>query len=578
MSSHKEDCLCYQCIEKCTPVHQRSKIRLVVRNLVSFGTEFLNDWLFHLTLQTSGRSFSPIAIQFIQEGGSVALLSLIPHDYVHFISNEERSTCETIPDQITDKEYPTFATIILYRYLDMERSNPTAYLDLIKHNLLTYITRALTYAISTVRRNCIQILNCVIHHTCCSSLFENSETVSLLIQALITEIQRPRETLAQELQTTHGKVQRELLQESEEFDGFAFRYIELLKLDAIRTLKSLIQNNIDKITQILSHKRLIDIVVAHLHIYPHESLPESTCLYDMAEILMTLTHIPYQIYLPIDFSNQKLAIDNSTNLIYDIVHVYRQLNDLVVTKFVYDLHRKATDMGLHYEPKEMEKWGMLMYSSRLAILMVLCQLSYSKDFADQINKYDNYYVLRHSLQVMLEDCKDPYIGYIKSDIVNAPFIRSGNDNRFSCFGPDILGANIIAIRNLYSDQVPVNIKEIYMTSMTNYQDFMIKCASRFKAEGVELVSHREKDDYADACRMFTIALYILPTRQSTDSTLLDIINVKDLYVTLLSNRAEMYIQLGDYKAAISDTQEALTVDPTHSKSKSRYQRAIKKLK
>jgi regulator of sirC expression with transglutaminase-like and TPR domain len=48
-----------------------------------------------------------------------------------------------------------------------------------------------------------------------------------------------------------------------------------------------------------------------------------------------------------------------------------------------------------------------------------------------------------------------------------------------------------------------------------------------------------------------------------------------LVVTLHSNLSEMYIQLKQYDKALSEARESLTINPNHTKSKSREQRVLK---
>jgi hypothetical protein len=567
--SHVKSCLCYECISDDEPKEQRRKIIEVVNDMLNFKTDFLNDWMFFLTLETSG-SFSPTAIQFIQCGGPIVLLKLLTHAYTSHIPLDQRIVQESTGDDNPEKEYPTYAAMVLSRYLDKE-SDSHACPDLIRHNIFEIIERALNHGISTVRRSCIHMLNSIV--SVFSNFDGNQKRRQIIVQSLLREIRRPRDTLKNELNTNEGRIQRELLQEDEHREGFADRYMELLKLDAIRVLKIFIMNDVDQFRmEFIRQEHLVDDLLDQLVVYPHESLPESTCLFDICEILIALTHIPFQ-FENVDYSYQHEICKISPNFVNSLVVALVQLNEIVVTEHVYEIHRKAAQIGLNYDPKEMEKWGLHLYNSRLAMVTIINQLSMNESVRDEIATCHDGYVLKYATNVLQQDCNDPFVGYIKSEIGNAPFIRSMSENRtYASCGPDILGACVITVRNLSRcDQLSESSSSI----QTQFQEWMLKSAMRYKYEGVELVKQREKEAYTYALGMFTTALYILPTRDSYDSNLLENSDIRSLCVTLLSNRAEMYIQLKDPQHAKVDAENAIMLDPTHEKSKSRLQRATK---
>lgn len=499
--SHVASCTCYECIQNDEPNQQREKISRVITDILTYDTEFLNDWLFHLTVESSAGMFSPMAIQFVETGGAMALVKLMTHAY------EKTNTLlpfESNGDNNPDKEYPTYAVMVLSHYLE---KNPRACESLLP-SLTHVITRCMQSAITTVRRNCLQLLYTI------------QVEQEAIVMCLLNEISRPRDTLTKELETTNGRVQRVLLQEDEDRQGFSDRYMELTKLDAIRILKLF---NHTCVTQ------QIHALVKQLQVYPHHSLPESTCLYDICEILLLLLHQQPQ------------------DILSTVLESFIKLNSITVTSYVYEVHRKATEIGLNYNPKEMEKWGLHLYNSRLAMLTMINHL---------LNDYDmnKEYMINYALNVLSDQCNDSMIAYIKTSIDNAPYIVNG-----PCVGPDILGACIITLR-------------LCNTPTTEYKQWMILSAMRYKTMGVECVSRKA---YKDAVDMFTIALKVLPSRNSSDAEMLQDEEIQSLVVTLHSNLSEMYIQLKQYDKALSEARESLTINPNHTKSKSREQRVLK---
>ncbi|KAL0477012.1 hypothetical protein AKO1_006363 [Acrasis kona] len=595
----QQQCLCYTCIIKeQNPYVARGKLSHVAQNINTWDVKKRDDWIFEFfhrivaeraqVLETN--KFNPLVEFIFEKGFSAQLLEMICKCYSLYIPNEAPKILDYEKLPPSDSTSGIMACMIFNEFMTIPNNSTK---DLVLKHLMsgqaiTIMYRAARFGSTLLKIAATKNLEWFVsdQNIINNVIGDDYITWANILQVCIYILQLPADHMLNESNVEKGNSQRKVLSHvgasEEQYNRYCLHHLQLLYQNASVLIHCIILENPDLQYMFAVEPNLFDTIIGQLDILPSHTCATSHRLDELAFSLALLCRVPFQLE---DKSNDFVTLLSDMCGAAD-----RPIDRLLMTyrKYVFDVNAvsyasQVVKDSVSYVPtQELRPDAEQIVSTKIVhtemmLLTALCDLSY-------VDHVSRYIATNH---VWFLDLLEKFLGLNNNNISHwmadqREKLKAGTHcvlftqsrNKFSsqpeivCMTKDMIGNCIVLLRNVVKH---INNGSNVLLNSKEYVDLITASATYQKNIGVNVL--KEKRNYKEALAHFSMGLHILPRPGDVDYPLvLHIAGMRDLKVTLLSNRAEMYLQCQDGKSAKIDLDAALLLDPNHEKSKRRLER------
>ncbi|KAL0476527.1 Ttc12 [Acrasis kona] len=546
------------------------------------------------------------SFNFLMENGFMKhLLEMIAKCYSGYMDadSEKVSLLESLPP--CESQAGMSASMLLADYTHPQRRTPlyikTAK-DMVEHNGVLMMCNGMLYGCSTIKYTCAGILKwCVIEKIIRDQLIlDDNKVLCKIMDCIVYALQLPDDFMVKEFKTVRGTFQRnafsaDLLLKHCEDDYCRHRWQVLYENTSSLLTKVLKYLPTCQIA-IASTPKLFDTILQQFRKLPSPYLIVSGLYTANARSLALLTRAPLQLE---DASNdyEQMYVDfvnNTEGGVASIVKTYLwMLKKVNSVQYANDLVKQFVDIHKFLEKPD-GKWKAMdllcenphdriignINSAEELLLYSISDMSFSNFVAQDLAVNHAWLVdLMERFLNLNGKNTNTWVVAIRNQCLSGminPYIEKdktyGQHPTDVYASKDFIGACVVLLRNVmkYNKNVEQN-KRILIDQ--KYFLCMLHSSSCLKAKGVEVLKQQAVNSTSSALIYFSNALHVLPKPGDVDYFFIESNKqLCDLKVVLHSNRAEMYLQLGDQRAAKIDLETALKLDPQHEKSKKRMER------
>ncbi len=534
-------------------------------------------------LLQSNEPLVPHLEKIIDEGLPQHFLAMLSDDYFDYLPTGERYLLETITSQKTPSNGLIAAcTLGAILSLNNNKAGPRT-ADLIIHtDGLQILCRAVHYGSILTASEALRVINLTPLECNLRSVFESDHIRSLLLQASIHACKITPEVIKNESPARTQNDESLFVTNPSLKDVSHFVRAENMYQYATKILQFITLAVPEYQALYLVEPELVEQLVKHGTRFSHVSLPESSTLLQSTEALGYISSLPYQLE---DTSNdyEQLLLDifamdsQLANKLSKMLKALEEVNDSDETVPKWIQERAKYAYYVIPEPTVDSIRAKFCMVER-NILANLASLSYLPEFATELAKDEHIFGNVCFTAMVLEFPEELRRLGIEPPQV-PPMINVKRD--YDLFGTtpiknlDTRGLCICIIRNLGKAESAKRFVKCAIKHQ-NYKTVVMTSSQQMRELGVELLT-RDKSQHQEAMHRFSLGLRVLPRPGDIDDYLLTHHDVKIHRVALLSNRAEMFLQLKKPREAIIDLEIALAIDPKHEKSLRRMERAKKAL-
>jgi tetratricopeptide (TPR) repeat protein len=581
---HEPSCLCYKCLQsEVNPYLGLQKLDHVVKKFLTWESQRQENWLESLHSHilenlNENAPFSHFIQAIFERGFTRVLLTIIAQSY------ELPPHEEPLPQEKSSNisfRANIAAAMILSDLCDKLMADK----DILEVNGVQILCRSILYGLCMMKTTCMIVLAQVIRISKYSmtSYIEDPYIRSLIVRTLVYAFNLPRTTFKDELKTVKGAVQMAHFAKNhsnQRKELHAIYFMEVLYLHAAMTIRLLLVRSEQNRSIFIYEPQLLDTLLTQISTLPHESYPDSRRLADCGLALALLTKIPAQLE---DISNdfEQMLVDafySADDINERLVQALRQFSNLNLPEYMRNLVKAGENYAIEPITSQQAQCKMEMlqeniFQTTASILEVYESFSFAIELRDKLQERYILNTALYHLSLVLPEHSNPseranLSMLLGGSVEDVPIVSQLASAKISA---NVVGSCVIILRNLGKS---IN-QLIYRDA--RYVGAMIVSATGLKDKGVLLLK-QNRSDFKGALYFFSSCLHVLPRAGDVDAEIISTPQVKELKVTALSNRAEMFIQLSDYRAAKIDLDIALQLDPQHEKSKRRMERVLKVLK